>query len=69
MPAKVKATMAERAKKGLEEKEPEEIADELRSARGRRLAAERAAGPRNCFGRWVRALVVDNMKNSIQAMF
>ncbi len=69
LPAKVKAVAAERRKKGLEHKTSEEIAEQLRDARNRRAAAETTGGPMKRFARWVRTIIVDAMKNSIQAMF
>ena len=69
LPRNIKAALTARAKKGLEEKSAADIEEELRAARERRRAKESTGGPGVRFRRWVRALVVGSMKNSMQAMF
>ena len=55
--------------KGLEDRDPEELEEELRRKRASRLAAHRKLGPGGRFVRSVKSLVVSMMKQSIQAMF
>ena len=69
LPARVKAIGVARKKRGLEQKQAEEIEEYLREAHTKRSASRRATGPTKRFATWVRSLVVESMKNSIQAMF
>ena len=69
LPDKIGAAMQAQKKKGWEEKSAAEVEEDLRAARTRRVAVEKAKGPAQRFAGWVRTIVVENMKSSIQAMF
>ena len=69
LPARVQKEVAARKKRGQDHKQPEDIEEELREAHIMRADDRKATGPTKRFATWVRSLVVDTMKNSIQAMF
>ena len=69
LPLRVKALQKQRRKTGLEEKDANELEDQLKKARVRRRAAEKKGAPAQRFVRWVRASIVEGFKSTIQAMF
>ena len=68
LPARVQAVLA-KTKWSQFKKTAEEVEEELRTARARRRERFRKMGPAKRFFKTMRTLIVDGMKNSIQAMF
>ena len=71
LPKKIAAELKERRRKGLDDKTLEELEEKMWEARLRRRAQEKKGGQQQQqqFRRWTRSLIIEAMKNSIQAMF
>ena len=69
LPHTVRRIQGDRRRKGLDQIDDEDIMEQLRAARRRRSENAEAKGMLRSFQQWARSLVVESMKNSIQAMF
>jgi len=69
LPRKAAALLKQRHRKGVDEKSVEELEEQLWQARLHRRAAENKGTAVRRFARWVRSVIVDGMKNTIQTTF